>query len=349
MSRPLRIGIIGVGGIARSAHIPGYLALPDEAELVACADVAFDRAQAVASEFGIPHAFGDYQEMLRSVPLDAVSVCTPNKYHAPVTIAALEAGCHVLCEKPPALSAVEAEAMADKARSVGKVLTFGLHYRFRSEVQACKRMVDAGELGPIYFARVDAVRRRGIPGWGVFTNKALQGGGPVIDIGVHMLDLALYLMGYPKPRQVLATTYRSLGGRPGVGVLGAWDWERFEVEDLAAAMIKFEDGATILLETSFAQNIEELERMNVRLSGELGGANLFPFKVFKEMHGGLFDLTPAWLPPLRTAYTEEISHFLRACRGEVEPCVTLDEAVRLQQILDAIYRSAEIDDITTVG
>jgi len=349
VSKRLRIGIIGVGGIARTAHIPAYLAHKGEAEIVACADVSLERAQAAASEFGIPHAFGDFQEMLNSVELDAVSVCTPNKFHAPATIAALEAGCHVLCEKPPALSAAEAEAMVNKAKSAGKVLTFGLHYRFVPEVQACKRMVDAGELGRIYFARVDAIRRRGIPGWGVFTNKELQGGGPVIDIGVHMLDTALYLMGYPKPRQVLATTYQVLGKRPGVGVLGAWDWERYEVEDLAAAMIKFEDGSTILLETSFAQNVEELDRMNVRLSGELGGANLFPFKVFKEMHGGLYDLTPAWLPPVKSPYTEEVGHFLRACRGEVEPIVTLDQALRLQQVLDAIYRSAEIDDVAVVG
>lgn len=349
MPKRLRVGIIGVGGIARGAHIPGYLAASDRAELVACADVNEERARQVAAEFGIAHAFGDYRTMLAEIELDAVSVCTPNKFHAPATLAALEAGCHVLCEKPPALTAGEARAMAAKASEVGKVLTFGLHFRFTSEVQALKRAIDGGELGFVYAARIDAVRRRGIPGWGVFTNKELQGGGPVIDIGVHMLDTAMYLMGYPKPVQVLAKTYREIGVRSGVGVLGEWDWRDFQIEDLALGMIKFENGASALLETSFAQNIEELERMNVRLSGRDGGASLFPLKIFKEAHGGLFDMTPAWIPKTDHPHVAEVRHFIDACRGEHPPMVKAEEAIRLQEVLDAIYRSAETDDLVRLA
>lgn len=345
MTKPLRIGIIGVGGIAQGAHIPGYKELGDQVKLVACADVNVERARQVAERFGIDTAYEDYREMLEKEELDAVSVCTPNKFHAPATVAALEAGCHVLCEKPPALSAAEARLMVDTAAQVGKVLTFGLHYRFTTEVRAAKRLIDGGELGHIYAARVDAIRRRGIPGWGVFTNKELQGGGPVIDIGVHMLDTCLYLMGYPRPVQVLAKTYQEIGNRPGVGAMGQWDWENFEVEDLAMAMIKFDNGATILLESSFAQNVDVMERMNVRLSGREGGINLFPLKVSKEMHGGLYDATPAWLPRVDRPHAESVKHFVAACRGEHEPMVLPQEAVRLQQILDAIYASADSDDI----
>ncbi len=341
----LKIGIIGVGGIAQSAHIPGYKAAGDQVELVACADVNYERAKQVAESFGFRRAYQDYREMLEKEELDAVSVCTPNKFHAPATIAALEAGCHVLCEKPPAMTAAEARQMVETAERVGKVLTFGLHYRFSTEVQAAKRIIDGGEIGHIYAARVDAIRRRGIPGWGVFTNKELQGGGPVIDIGVHMLDTCLYLMGYPKPVQVLAKTYQEIGNRPGVGAMGAWDWQNFQVEDLAMGMIKLDNGATILLETSFAQNIDVMDRMNVRLSGREGGINLFPLKVAKEMHGGLYDVTPAWLPRVDRPHTEEVKHFVAACRGEHEPMVKPHEAVRLQELLDAIYASAEKDDI----
>src|SRR5690606_3417220 len=142
---------------------------------------------------GIKNTYADYKEMLEKEELDIVSVCTPNKFHAPATIAALNSGCHVLCEKHRAMNAAEVEEMIKAAEANNRHLTFGLHFRFTTEVQACKRLIDGGELGGIYAARVDAIRRRGIPGWGVFTNKELQGGGPVIDIGVHMLDTALYL------------------------------------------------------------------------------------------------------------------------------------------------------------
>jgi len=349
LSKRLRVGIIGVGGIAKGAHIPGYQAVADKVEFAACADVNIERARAVAQEFGFAAAYSDYNEMLAKESLDVVSVCTPNKFHAPAAIAALEAGCHVLCEKPPALSAAEAIEMVKTAERCGKILTFGLMTRYSSEVRAAKRLIDGGELGRIYFARVDAVRRRGIPGWGVFTNKELQGGGPVIDIGVHMLDTALYLMGYPKPTQVLASAYQEIGNRPGVGAMGSWDWQNYQVEDLAVGMIKFENGASILLESSFAQNIEEMSKMNVRLSGTEGGLNLFPLKVFKEVHGALYDWTPAWLPKVEKRHTEEVKHFVQACLGEVEPgsdpMVRGFEAIRLQQILDAIYASAEKNDI----
>lgn len=337
--------MIGTGGIARGAHIPGYKEIADMIELVACADVNLERAEEVAAEHGIGKAYSDYKEMLEKEKLDIVSVCTPNKFHAPASIAALEAGCHVLCEKPPAMNVKEAEAMIEAAKQNNKLITFGLHFRFSTEVQALKRLIDGGELGGIYAARVDALRRRGIPGWGVFTNKELQGGGPVIDIGVHMIDTALYLMGYPKPVQVLATTYQEIGNRPGVGTMGDWGWDHFEVEDLAMAMIKFDNGATVLLETSFAQNIEELSKMNVRLSGKDGGANVFPLKVFKEMHGGLFDYSPAWIKKVERPHREEVKHFVRACLGEHAPMVKPEEAIRLQHVLDAIYESAKLDDI----
>ena len=225
------------------------------------------------------------------------------------------------CEKPPAMTAEEAERMAQAAEKAGKILTYGFHYRHAPEVEALKRFVDAGELGEIYAARVHALRRRGIPGWGVFTNKELQGGGPLIDIGVHMLDTALYLMGYPEPEVVLGSTYQKLGNRKGVGVMGDWDWKNFSVEDMARGMIRFKNGASLILESAFAANLDPLEEMNVTLMGDEGGADLFPLKIYQEKHDTLVNITPAHLPE-KGSYELEIERFVDSCLTGIPPLST---------------------------
>ncbi|GGE12338.1 dehydrogenase [Marinithermofilum abyssi] len=340
MGTKLRVGVIGAGGIATQVHMPNYQQC-EEAEIVAVADIHEAKAQAAAEEFQIPRVYTDYREMLAHEDLDAVSVCTPNKFHAPATLAALEAGCHVLCEKPPAMTTAEAEEMRDTARRTGKLLTFGLHYRQSSEVSTLKRFVDEGELGKVYASRVHAVRRRGIPGWGVFTNKELQGGGPLIDIGVHMLDTALYLMGYPQPTTVFGVTYQKLGNRKGVGLFGEWDWQNYSVEDMARGMITFENGASILLESAFAANVQKDDEMNVSLMGEQGGADVFPLRLYQEKHGALIDVTPAYLPETN-AHKNVVHRFVKACQGQAQPSLcTPEQGVILQQIIEALYRSAE--------
>jgi len=340
MSKTLRVGIIGAGGIAKGAHIPNYLKCKDKVEIVAVSDVVKEKAEELAKEFSIPHVFTSYEEMLESVQIDAISVCTPNKFHHPATMAALKAGCHVLCEKPPAMTPQEAEEMADTAKKAGKILTYGFHYRHAPEVEALKRFVDGGELGNIYAARVTAMRRRGIPGWGVFTNKELQGGGPLIDIGVHMLDTALYLMGYPEPDTVFGVTYQKLGNRKGVGLMGSWDYENFSIEDMARGMITFKNGASILLETAFAANVEKHDEMNVTLIGEQGGADVFPLKIYQEKHETLIDITPSHLP--KKGYHElEVERFVDACLEERTPLSTGLQGVYLQRIINGLYESAE--------
>ncbi|MCV9888959.1 Gfo/Idh/MocA family protein [Metabacillus halosaccharovorans] len=340
MSKTLRVGIIGAGGIAKGAHIPNYLKCKDKVEIVAVSDVVKEKAEELAKEYSIPHVFTSYEEMLESVQIDAISVCTPNKFHHPATMAALKAGCHVLCEKPPAMTPQEAEEMADTAKKAGKILTYGFHYRHAPEVEALKRFVDGGELGNIYAARVTAMRRRGIPGWGVFTNKELQGGGPLIDIGVHMLDTALYLMGYPEPDTVFGVTYQKLGNRKGVGLMGSWDYENFSIEDMARGMITFKNGASILLETAFAANVEKHDEMNVTLIGEQGGADVFPLKIYQEKHETLIDITPSHLP--KKGYHElEVERFVDACLEERTPSSTGLQGVYLQRIINGLYESAE--------
>lgn len=336
----VRVGIIGAGAIASDVHIPSYLKKGDKVEIVAIADVAVERAQEVAEKFAIPHAFGSYQEMLAEVKLDAVSVCVPNKFHAEATIAALEAGCHVLCEKPPAMTVEEAELMVKAARDADKFLTYGFHYRYTPEVEIAKSFIDADELGDIYSARVHAIRRRGIPGWGVFTNKELQGGGPLIDIGVHMLDTALYLMGYPEPATVLGKTHQRLGNKKGVGLLGEWDYENYTVEDMAVGMVTFKNGATLTLEAAFAANVEKDETMQVSLMGDKGGADIFPLKIFQEKHNTLVDITPAYLPKI-DGHQREISQFVESCLSGTPPLSTPEQGLIIQKIVNAIYESAE--------
>lgn len=335
----LKVGIIGAGQIAETTHLPVYLKRGAEVEVMAVADPNRERARQVAADYGIPHFFTDYREMLDACALDAVSVCTPNKFHAPAAMAALRAGCHVLVEKPPALTAAEAAAMAQTAREQGKILTFNFQYRFSPEVETLKRFVEAGELGEIYAASVRALRRRGIPGWGSFTNKELQGGGPLIDIGVHMLDVALYLMGYPEPQVALATTYQKIGNRPGVGLMGPWDYAHFSVEDSAFGMLRFKNGATLILQSSFALNIKEKSLMNVDLYGDRGGATVFPPQVYQEKHGTLVDLAMPYLPA-DDKHERSIGQFIDCCLTGKAPLCTMEEALVLQRIIDGFYTSA---------
>jgi predicted dehydrogenase len=336
----LRVGIIGAGAIAKDVHIPSYLNNGSKVELVAIADVAVERAQEVAELFSIPNAFSSYKEMLANIKLDAVSICVPNKFHAEATIAALEAGCHVLCEKPPAMTVEESELMMKVASNSGKILTYGFHYRYRPEVEIAKSFIDAGEMGDIYAARVHAIRRRGIPGWGVFTNKELQGGGPLIDIGVHMLDTALYLMGYPEPEVVLGKIHQQIGNKKGVGLLGDWDYENYTVEDMAVGMVTFKNGATLTLEAAFAANVEKNDTMQVSLMGNKGGADIFPLKIYQEKYHTLIDSTPAYLPETN-GHQREISHFIACCLEDRAPLSTPEQGLVIQKIVNAIYESAE--------
>ncbi|ENH96424.1 oxidoreductase domain-containing protein [Gracilibacillus halophilus YIM-C55.5] len=336
----LKIGLIGAGGIAEDVHLPAYQAISTQVEVVAIADVAYDRAKRLAKQSDVPHAFDSYERMLKEVELDAISVCVPNKFHKDAVIAGLEAGCHVLCEKPPAMNQQEAKSMEAAAHKAGKLLMYGFHYRFQSETQVAKRFIDAGEFGDIYAARVQALRRRGIPGWGVFTNKDLQGGGPLIDIGVHMLDTALYLMGYPEPKMVLGQTHQQLGTRRGVGLLGDWDYENFSVEDMAVGMVTFTNGASLVLETAFAANIESKETMQVSLMGNQGGADLFPLKMYQEKFETLIDVTPAYLPEVN-AHQKEIHTFIQNCMTGHITDANANQGTIVQTIIDGLYQSAE--------
>jgi len=339
MSSTVKVGIIGAGNIARYAHVPGYQAQED-VELVAVCDIVPGKAAEMGQEFDIPRAYNSCQEMLQQEKLDAVSVCTPNVAHKEATLAALNAGLHVLCEKPIASNLEEGQEMVETARRMGKTLQIGLHRRFASEAQALKRFIEAGELGDIYYGEATMLRRRGIPSWGVFTRKELQGGGALIDIGVHALDHALWLMGNPKPVSVVGATYAAFGKREDVVSIGKhWDVTRFDVDDMGVALIRFEDGATLTLRAAWAANIAE-NLQECRILGTEGGAHMWPLQVFKQMYGSLVDITPAYLPKVKP-HEKEIEHFIACVRGETECVVVPEQVLQVQAVLDAIYKSSE--------
>jgi predicted dehydrogenase len=347
--KTIGIGIIGSGGIAQGAHLPGYKALEsDGVRIVAVADAVAATAKAAAEKFDVPHQFTDYKKLLAMDEIDAVSVCTPNFLHKQPTIDALNAGKHVLVEKPLAMNAQEGQQMVDAAKKNGKKLQVGFMTRFSSQAQALKRFIDAGDMGDIYYARAQALRRRGIPGWGVFIEKDKQGGGPLIDIGVHILDLTLFLMGHPRPTHVSGITYAKFGKRDDVlGLMGQWDPKKFTVEDFAVGFVRFANGATLTLESSFVANMEEQDRFTTQLYGTEGGCQYSPIKMYFEKNRTLIDATPVYLPNVR-AHEAEIRAFVKAIREDTPVEVTGEQGLQVTQIIDGIYRSAEQGKEVTV-
>ncbi len=338
---PLGIGVIGAGGIAEGAHLPGYAAYPDLCKIVAVCDTMPDRAKRVAEKFGAEHVFTDYRDMLALKSVDAVSVTTPNAFHKQPTIDSLKAGKHVLVEKPLAMNSAEGAEMVRVARETGMKLQVGLNMRWGSDQQTLKRFIDEGKLGDIYYARAQALRRRGVPTWGVFTEKDKQGGGPMIDIGVHIIDTTLWLMGHPKPVSVSGMSCRKFGHRSGIlNIWGPWDPNNFTVEDFACGLVKFENGAAMSIESSFVANLEN-DVFNSTLLGTEGGAQLSPLKLFREECGALIEVTPTWRPNLPPSHQLEIEAFLKAILEDTEPLVTGEQGLMTQQIIEAVYTSSE--------
>jgi len=336
----LKVGVVGTGGIFKGAHLPGWLS-HKEVEVVAFCDAHRASAEAVAKDFPGTKVYDDYRELLANPSIDIVGISTPNLYHSEISIAALRNGKHVFCEKPDAINPLEAQKMADVARDSGKLLMVMRNNRFSNEAMFVKRMIKQGKLGDLYMGRCGWIRRRGIPGrGGWFTTKELSGGGPLIDLGVHMIDMALWLSGNPKPVAVSGTTYRKFADRPDessnvpVGT--------FDVEDLAAGFIRFDNGASLQIEFSWASNIAE-EQKFLEWRGSEGGFSLIndKLRVFTESEGVLVDLQPQFPGTAIPQHTANIHHFIECVLGRKKPIFTPDQGVDMIKILSAIYESAE--------
>lgn len=352
MSKTLKIGIIGCGGIANGKHMPS-LKKQKQAEMVAFCDIIPERAEQAAADFGAEGAkvYTDFRELLKDGGLDVIHVCTPNDSHAEITIASLEAGKHVMCEKPMAKTAAQAKDMLDAAKRTGNKLTIGYQNRFRNDSLYLKEMCENGELGDIYFGKALAVRRRAVPTWGVFLDEEKQGGGPLIDIGTHALDLTLWLMDNYKPKSVMGSTFHKLGGRENAAnAFGPWDPKEFKVEDSAFGFITMSNGATIVLESSWALNVVEIGEAKTILAGTEGGADMKDgLRINGEKMSRLYetkvDLSAGGVAFYSGSSENEADRearlWIEAVLEDKEPVVKPEQAYVVTQVLEAIYESAK--------
>lgn len=352
MEKKVRVGIIGCGGIANNKHMPSLAALGD-VEMVAFCDIIEQRATDARDKFGAEgaKAYTDYRELLKDGSIDVVHVLTPNRSHADLSIDALNAGKHVMCEKPMAKTAADARRMVEAAKRSGKKLTIGYQNRQKPQSVYLKKLVERGDLGHIYYTKAFAIRRRGTPNWGVFLNEHEQGGGPLIDIGTHSLDLALYLMDNYKPKMVVGTKYKMLPNPDCGNPWGPWDEKEHTVEDSAFGFIVMEDGATIILETSWALNtIEPIQEGSVALHGDKAGAQVkgTAISVNRDDLGKLVDLYPdlaaggvAFYDGIQeTPALREARLWIDAVKNDTAPVVLPEQACVVSEILEAIYESA---------
>jgi len=346
----LRIGIVGMGGIGET-HIKAYRQLSD-VEVVAIADPAEVRLNQMATTYNVANKYTDFHDLIARDDIDAISVGTPNHLHAPVAIAALESGKHVLSEKPLARSGAEAETMVRAAINAGRVLQVAFNHRQRGDVQTLKKYVDAGGLGRIYHAKASWMRRSGIPGMGGwFTSREMAGGGPMIDLGVHVLDMALYLLGEPQVIAVSAATYAELGPRG----RGNSNWRTgtlvgqggYEVEDLATAFVRLGDGATLLIEASWAVYGKNADDFGVTLYGTEGGADINvvnyvtedTLTIYTDTAGVPSEVRPRL--PKGEGHLAVIRNFVQAIRSGDWSTHNGSEGLRRAQIIEACYKSAQ--------
>ncbi len=344
----VKIAMIGVGNIAET-HLLAY-SKNKHVEVVAFCDINSDRLAYMGKKWGVDKCYTDLDEMLAKVPeIDAVSVCTWNAAHAPCTIKALKAGKHVLCEKPMAMNAEEAEAMKKAAEEAGKLLMIGFVRRHGNDCRIVKEFVSSDYFGELYYAKATYLRRNGNPG-GWFGDKTLSGGGPLIDLGVHVIDLVRFVFGNPKPISVYGATFEKLSNRPdiksekGYRSSGAGKEDICNVEDLASAMVRFDNGAVLSVEAAFSLNLKKDEG-KIEFFGTKGGAKLDPeLELYGEMNGYMTDMT---LSSVKTAlsfdglFENEIDHYIDCIEGRATCIAPAEDGVTLMKILDGIYQSAK--------
>lgn len=342
--KKLKVGVVGAGSLSE-AHLEAYKNNPD-VELAAICDLVEERASEKANKYSIANVFTDYREMLKNPELDAISVVTWNNTHKEISIAALDAGKHVLCEKPLCINydeALEIKAATDRNH---KQFMIGYVRRHASSIAVLKEYIDNGLLGEIYYAKASNLRRFGNPG-GWFSDKSRSGGGPLIDLGVHVLDLLWYLMGRPKVKTVSANTYNKLGNRTNIKNLSFYKAADYSpennVEDLANALIRFENGASLMVDVSFTLHAKQ-DQSSVVIFGDKGGAEIDPSLVIvHEENNTILNSTPQIDHPwfhFSDSFQNEINHFVNCCLTGEQPIGGIDDGVEMMKILTAIYESA---------
>lgn len=335
----LKVGVVGLG--MGKAHLNSYIN-DDRVTVEAITDIDEEKLKMVSEKHSIPQIYTDAEDMFKNAGLDAVSIAVPNFLHKKLTISALKAGLHVLCEKPMSVSLADAQEMKKVVDDSGKNFMLNLSFRYNPMSQSLKKVVDSGEVGEIYSGRTIWHRRRGMPGFGGwFGKKELAGGGPLIDLGVHRLDLALWLMGYPNPIAVSGATYNHIASAE-----AKKQNKEFTVEDLAMGFIRFDNGASLIVETSWAVNQKERELMETKLYGTKAGivqknkneGYEFEAKVYSEKDG-MHTTQTIDIPAAANSSTYK--EFIDSIVEDREPTATAEHGVKLQKILEGLYRSAE--------
>jgi len=339
----LKVGLIGAGAIAEERHLPYWRELEAEGrvEVLGVCDLIQARREQESAKFGQARPYANYRKMLKDIDFDVIDVCTQNRVHAPATIASLRAGANVLVEKPMAMNVRECREMIQAAKSSRRKLMVAQHMRFEAAYEKLKEVIVSGALGQIYAAETKWLRRRGIPGWGKFHLKKESLGGPLIDIGVHMMDLCVWLMGCPKPVSASGKVYRMFGDRPD---LFNADWgtpyppKEFDVEDYATAFVRFEGGLTMQVSVSWAANIhDEIESLTIL--GDKAGVSANPLGVYSADHSSLTSQRFDWLSD-EDGHRREVRHFTECVAKDLPVMVRPEESLRIQQIIDAIYESS---------
>jgi predicted dehydrogenase len=336
----LQVGIVGAGSIGRDQHLPGWAKVPF-AEVIAAADVSAEALERAAQIVPLRSRFSDWRQLVALEELDVVDICTPNRTHAEIALTALANGKHVLCEKPLATTSAEARAMCAAARQANRLLMAAQHLRFDPVARQLKGLIEAGKTGDIYYARAQWLRRRMLPARPTFVERELSGGGPALDVGVHVVDLAYWYLGAPQPVRVSSQVSCHLAHNEHLsGSWGDWDRSRFDVEDFAVAMVHFANGATLTLETSWLAFQPEPEIIRLQCFGSraglvwpdgvlVGETNRVPWKL-------QLSETPKAAP-----HHEEIREFAQAVRDGLPSPVPPEESLRVVQIIEAIYRSSQ--------
>lgn len=357
-NKKLKIGIIGCGDIANEKHMPSLKKLSSLCEMTSFCDIKIERAQKAAEEYGVKNSnvHVDYKELLKDETIDIVHILTPNISHSPIAIAAFKAGKHVMCEKPMAHNKEAAEKMMEAWQKTDKKFTIGYQNRFKKEVQKLKKRCKSGKLGEIYLAKAHAVRRRAVPTWGVFLKKDKQGGGALIDIGSHALDLTLWLMNNYKPSRVMGTVFHKMKDKLDGNRFGRWEPENFEVEDSAFGFIKMKNDSTIFLESSWNLNTTDPKEASATLYGTKSGAEIksglswnqteliYNYieeeKYIEKRIENIEKEGPKFDEKKDLGYLEAES-WLNSIIKDKKPIVKPKEAFIVTQILDAIYESDE--------
>lgn len=341
----LKIGVVGVGSISTS-HIEPYLK-NENVELMALCDINEERLLEKGKIYQVDKLYNNHKHLLANADIDAISICTWNNSHAEIAIAALEAGKHVLVEKPLSMFVEQALAVEEAARKSGKIIQVGFVRRHADNTKILQQFIDQGDLGEIYYAKASCIRRLGNPG-GWFSEVSKSGGGPLIDLGVHFIDLIWYLMGKPRPVSVSGNTYSKLGNRSHIENLSFYKAADYDptlndVEDLANALIRFENGASLYIDLSFTLHAKE-DEVSVKLYGDKGGAEIEPeLSLITEKNHTILNVTPQ-IDNLGfdfgSAFTNEINHFVECCRAGKETIAPVADGVEIMKILNAVYESA---------